>query len=1373
MDQSLSRSALLAAANMDWSVIAELAAEPELARRRILRPHAETDATTAAGDSGSGRDTSLRARLDQALDRLMLLELGIETRRFTLEQSGAKDLPGLSELLKSEAFIRFLNAHLYFGVRFFARRLVPEAGGADRVAAPDDASPAGSGETNALPAWLFFPPGIEGDTAPAVLGYLAAYGSDGDVEMQMALGFLDDYVSRAGEPLIFELWLRGLWLAGTPDGENRFRQIARGMVSWIRNRVVFYCRLEGIDASNPLLHVEWLARNPLSARFAVLDLYWLSRLLRADVTAVGTVTCEHHSWLNTLALRAASDPTLASPDELRRAEKIIRAVFGYACDLIQNSVELSDAEYRRLHDPENVPQPPATTVNWRSAFDDELAEIDSQRAIRTFGGGLITEPGAAAVREGGGDERGWSRRVRTGQHPGHLTGLAFSGGGIRSATFNLGVLQGLQELDLLRQVDFLSTVSGGGYIGAWLTGNVRRTPYWLGRLTDWSQSIAHLRRYSNYLAPNTGFLSPDSWTIGTVWLRNTLLIQITAIVWLALTFTIMRATKVLFDYAGHGAKALDAALVLVAIGLLGLGALYNLLPARPLAPGTRQTAQEASRFRPWGQMGVVCGVAAPAWIGAFCATAWMWSEASQLKSARVFSDIVQPSFHGWWPALAALFAAFAVLAWFTLPDRNAVIRRLSGSLAAAALCVGAVFLAQCGIEWGFERWSQNPGHDGWYAFVFGPPLVMIAAALSVVLFNGLCGRDAQGWANEWWSRTGAWLGMVGLVFLAIGIADVLGPRGVLALFRMHPGLSSGALAAWAGTIVSGLYAGNSSSTDGGAGSGTSALLELLPKAAGFLFVAGVVAAVAFGLHEVLNAFGVGYWEAYRSRVLVVLGTAAAILTLFGLIFCWRFDLNMFGLSEFYRNRLVRCYLGATRWRPGWRKPHPFTGFDDNDDICLSELRTRGLPAETAFRGPFPVVNCTLNLGGSSDLSLHTRRGAPFTITPLHCGADRARVGYAPMTGFAGGLTLGRAIAVSGAAASPNSGYSTSILASLLLTMFNVRLGWWFPNPGGSAWDSGGIGKSLLFRELFGLADENGKYLNVSDGGHFENLGIYEMVRRQCRLIIASDAECDPDLQFGSLGNVVRICETDFGAKIDLDVESVRKVPASGLSQAHCAVGTITYSNGDRGCIIYLKAAMTGDEDIGIAQYRAVHPAFPHESTEDQFYAEDQFESYRRLGHHIVLHAFRGVGPGETPAEIGDRLADVWAPAGPGAASYESFARDLDELRERFRSAPDLARLFKELAEPGEAPETGELTQAEVCACLEMTQFMERVFLGIRLGDYWEHPDNRGWALLFSSWARSPLFRAVWSRNIQKFGISFEYFCSERIGLPSVRPVARV
>jgi hypothetical protein len=162
-------------------------------------------------------------------------------------------------------------------------------------------------------------------------------------------------------------------------------------------------------------------------------------------------------------------------------------------------------------------------------------------------------------------------------------------------------------------------------------------------------------------------------------------------------------------------------------------------------------------------------------------------------------------------------------------------------------------------------------------------------------------------------------------------------------------------------------------------------------------------------------------------------------------------------------------------------------------------------------------------------------------------------------------------------------------------------------------------------ELFGGADDTSKFLAISDGGHFENLAAYELVKRKCRVIIVSDGECDPQLHFEGLGTLIRMCEVDFGAKIRIDVGSIRCVGDSLWSSKSCAVGRIEYADGSpSGTLIYLKASMTGHEDTAILQYRAAHKTFPHESTGDQFYREDQFESYRGLGRDIATRAFEPV-----------------------------------------------------------------------------------------------------------------------------------------------------
>jgi hypothetical protein len=353
------------------------------------------------------------------------------------------------------------------------------------------------------------------------------------------------------------------------------------------------------------------------------------------------------------------------------------------------------------------------------------------------------------------------------------------------------------------------------------------------------------------------------------------------------------------------------------------------------------------------------------------------------------------------------------------------------------------------------------------------------------------------------------------------------------------------------------------------------------------------------------------------------------------------------------------------------------------------------------------------------------------------------------------------------------GYNTSPLVAFLLTMFNVRLGWWFPNPSQKSWKARGLSFSLLYLllELFGIADEKRRYLNVSDGGHFENLGVYELIRRRCKVVIACDGECDEFLNFGGLGNMIRICETDFGAVIDIDVRSIRP-QKDGPGLAHCAVGTIKYSNGDIGRLIYLKSSITGDEDVSIAQYRASHPSFPHETTADQFFSEDQFESYRKLGLHIVRQSFKGNVPGDDPVNIAERMADVLIPTASSVDSFLKHSQALGQIWEKFRQTPTLLPFMQELMTLGPA---GAATPSaeDLCIGLELIQLMEDVFLDLRLDDYWDHPDNRGWAILFMRWSRCPRFRTIWEQTRRTYGIRFEYFCNTRLNLKRDEPIVRV
>ena len=141
---------------------------------------------------------------------------------------------------------------------------------------------------------------------------------------------------------------------------------------------------------------------------------------------------------------------------------------------------------------------------------------------------------------------------------------------------------------------------------------------------------------------------------------------------------------------------------------------------------------------------------------------------------------------------------------------------------------------------------------------------------------------------------------------------------------------------------------------------------------------------------------------------------------------------------------------------------------------------------------------------------------------------------------------------------------------------------------------------------------------LSDGGHFENLALYEIVARRCRYVIVSDAGCDAAYCFDDLANAIRRVRIDFGIPIEFP-NGVDM--ASGKSASNWAVGTIRYTAIDPlaedGILLYLKPALTGNEPIDVVNYARSHPAFPQESTMNQWFDTAQFESYRMLGLHTV------------------------------------------------------------------------------------------------------------------------------------------------------------
>ncbi len=245
---------------------------------------------------------------------------------------------------------------------------------------------------------------------------------------------------------------------------------------------------------------------------------------------------------------------------------------------------------------------------------------------------------------------------------------------------------------------------------------------------------------------------------------------------------------------------------------------------------------------------------------------------------------------------------------------------------------------------------------------------------------------------------------------------------------------------------------------------------------------------------------------------------------------WMADPNRLSLHEFYRSRLVRAYLGASN---NYRSQQLKTIREavEGDDVRLQDLRN-------CRRGaPYHLVNTTLNLVGGRDLTTAQRSADAFVLSKRYCGSSRT--GYRDTREYmGGGLSLGTAVAVSGAAASPNMGAKTltSSLA-MLMTFLNVRLGYWAPTPNKKDWreTKARLWPFYMLREFTSQTNDLSTYCYLTDGGHFDNTGLYSLVERGCRFLVVADCGADPKPCFQDVGDALRRCRIDFAAEIDLDL----------------------------------------------------------------------------------------------------------------------------------------------------------------------------------------------------------------------------------------------
>lgn len=852
-------------------------------------------------------------------------------------------------------------------------------------------------------------------------------------------------------------------------------------------------------------------------------------------------------------------------------------------------------------------------------------------------------------------------------------GIALSGGGIRSATLSLGFFQGLAEAGLLRYVDFLSTVSGGGYFGGFLAHLVQR-PEASGvtgtmPAEEWPDAVLKDRRSAavDFLRRNGRYLTPsgtgDAVLAGAITVRN----------WISVL------------------------IVLALLALTVLGALTALRYELADVPGLEQWAAAIAlgdsgfHLSPWvyaAAVVVLAGIVPAGWAY------WLVRDSRQ---ARPVAQAVAR----WLAPIAAVALGAAILFGHSLSAA------LSEPLARALLLLAGV-AAIASAQWLLFCWRSVDQQRYFHSRNLARAFIVTGVVLAITAVDSI----GQSFASQWTALASGSGAVVAFIAAARG-----------RLVSLAGGLKRGSGPALPVTVIA-----------------------LLASAVILLVLLGALAAVPYVLLAPAAAPGAAppalVESAAIDRVWLVTGVAAILSLAIGVL---RPFVNRSSLHAFYEARLRRAYLGASNPERYGKSEHPLPESEPHPKDGMSWAEYLSLPQ----RGPIHLINVTINetIDGRTQTQQRDRKGITMAVGPagvsvsrthhglwemgtpmpfmddmrqganrtvdhllraVHLrrdGTERQRFRVIPIRVAPEVLDPGRWLAISGAAVSTGLGARTSLGLSLLLGLFNVRLGYWW-RSGIEPADRRGVTsktwiqlaltgvrklvpvQSSLLAEWFARFTGTGRNeWNLTDGGHFENLGAYELLRRRLKLIIVCDHEQDERYEFGGLANLVLKARVDLDAEIDFldDPAIVRAqdpklgdearraeglpplLPLEGIgsldalrrgyrrsetmpqalpfapraindgdarafSLVHAALARVTYgtSSGEapnagreQGWLLYVKSSLTGDEPADVLQYHAAHPAFPHESTADQFFDEAQWESHRALGVHVAEKLFLG------------------------------------------------------------------------------------------------------------------------------------------------------
>jgi hypothetical protein len=845
-----------------------------------------------------------------------------------------------------------------------------------------------------------------------------------------------------------------------------------------------------------------------------------------------------------------------------------------------------------------------------------------------------------------------ARRALNGGDPAApQVGFALSGGGIRSATFCLGFFQALAKQKLIRKIDYLSTVSGGGYFGGFLGTAFTRDDSDADKVEreladNHSWPVNWLRENGRFLSPNG---SGDNWMTAAVALRN----------WVALHLVLLTFS---FFFIGLGA--------LVRVDLVTWSV-------------TRRAWRSVEVFF-WNHQIVLNPDPGNFNVG----STFVWLSPWLILPVIPFVLVMLPTGFFYWatqltPVVAVLRGIGGLFSKSTKVMTNAEFASRAQLSLTRGLMVGMIATVLLFIYAVMDTLGQT-AYAPWAEGGFHFPALWTALTAS--------GAGAYAFAAK----------------ITVYIEQFLGTK----KFR----ISTNIIALGLALIWVSLF-----------------LFSLSVIAAGFAWKWEPV--TTYNSNDLLVMPG-GFY------LLVAVSVCFALSWFFSRAFSF---VNLSSMQQMYAARLSRAYLGATNPLRRENANHSMTDLLPGDEVPLDEY------APHLHGGPLHLVNVTINetVSGKTQIERRDRKGLAMAVgpcgmsvgldshalwAPSETGAEKSllkalweerkrtilpilasspaphALSTAPFPGVKAAepetrqieaLSLGRWVAISGAAFTTGTGANTNLGLSLLLGLANIRLGYWWnsginPNkrPQLMAPNFMEIGSRLISRvmpvqtclvgEFFArFHGPARKHWYLSDGGHFENTACYELIRRRVPLIICTDAGADAKYQFEDLANLVRKARTDFGAEIQIvrhkgdimtddpgvefpmptleeiihpdlldvigtpedfvplsdDPDDATNAGPDGPPRAkrHALLARVHYLDDDTfSWLLLAKPSLMGDESMDVIQYQRTHPLFPQEPTSDQYFDEAQWESYRKLGEHIGNELFTPPskpGLGWSPASL--------------------------------------------------------------------------------------------------------------------------------------------